>query len=129
MAMSATGWMMQPLRRFADFAGRARRSEYWWFSLFIIIANIVVAILDATLFGAAMLQSFGGIGPLGGLLGLALLVPSLAVSVRRLHDLDKSGWFLLVGLIPLLGGLLLIYWFIQRGTVGANRFGADPVID
>jgi uncharacterized membrane protein YhaH (DUF805 family) len=127
MEKTATQWMVEPIRKYATFGGRARRAEYWWFFVFNLIVSIVLAIVDMVVFGSEWLKSYGGIGPLGAIFSLALLVPGLAVSVRRLHDRDKSGWFLLIGLIPLVGGIILLVWFVQRGTVGDNRFGPDPV--
>ena len=100
------------MQKYANFSGRAMRSEYWWFILFYIIAYIVLAIVDYLL----------GVQLLTAILSLGLLIPSIAVGVRRLHDLDKSGWWLLLGFVPIVG-LILIYWFAQRGTPGANQFG------
>lgn len=108
--------------KYADFQGRARRSEYWYFALGNFLVGIVLGILDAALFG-----SHGSTGPLGLIYCLAALVPSLAVSVRRLHDTDKSGWFLLLGLIPLIGPIILLVFFATMGTSGSNRFGSDPI--
>lgn len=104
------------MQKYANFSGRATRSEYWWFVLAYIIAYIVLAIVDYVL----------GVQLLTAILSLGLLIPSIAVGVRRLHDLDKSGWWLLLGLIPLVG-LILIYWFAQPGTPGANRFGPPAI--
>jgi uncharacterized membrane protein YhaH (DUF805 family) len=104
------------MQKYANFSGRAIRSEYWWFVLAYIIAYLVLAIVDYVL-GAQLLTA---------ILSLALLSPSIAVGVRRLHDLDKSGWWLLLGLIPIVG-LILIYWFCQPGTPGANRFGPPAI--
>jgi uncharacterized membrane protein YhaH (DUF805 family) len=104
------------MQKYANFSGRAIRSEYWWFVLAYIIAYLVLAIVDYVL-GAQLLTA---------ILSLALLIPSIAVGVRRLHDLDKSGWWLLLGLIPIVG-LILIYWFCQPGTPGANRFGPPAI--
>lgn len=123
MDKSATQWMVEPLRNYANFQGRARRKEYWWFELLVIVVSFVLSIVDTMIFGA----TFAGIGMLGGMAALALLVPNLAVGVRRLHDRDQSGWWLLLGAVPLIGGLILLFWFVQRGTVGDNRFGADPL--
>ncbi|QLI81842.1 DUF805 domain-containing protein [Chitinibacter fontanus] len=95
-------------KKYADFNGRASRSEYWWFALFAFLVSILL--------------SASGAGLISGLFSLATLVPSLAVGVRRLHDLGKSGWFLLIALIPLIGALILIYWFIQPST-DSNQFG------
>jgi uncharacterized membrane protein YhaH (DUF805 family) len=104
------------LTNYVGFTGRARRSEYWWFFLFSFIVNVVATIIDSAL----------GLQLVTVIASLALLLPSLAVAVRRLHDLDKSGWFLLLAFIPLVGILILIYWFVQEGTKGDNRFGRAP---
>ena len=106
--------------KYVTFSGRARRSEYWWWVLFVFVVNSVAQGFDRILLG----DSASILGPL---VGLALLLPSIAVGARRLHDTDRSAWWLLIGLIPLIGGLILIFFFIQRGTEGSNRFGADPV--
>ncbi len=107
---------------YATFTGRSARSEYWFFVLFTIIISAVLAVVDVAVFRSRM----GGVGVLGAIWSLAALIPSLAVSVRRLHDMAKSGWWLLIAFIPLIGGLVLLYWFVLRGTVGANDYGADP---
>ena len=101
---------------YANFSGRARRSEYWWFYLFNIIVNVVASIID------------GAIGmPIVSIIAfLGLIIPGIAVSVRRMHDVGRSGWWLFIALIPLVGIILLIYWFVQRGTVGPNDWGQDP---
>lgn len=106
------------LNKFIDFSGRASRAEYWWFFLFSLIASLVGSIVDAMLS-----ITFG----FEGLISLALLLPSLAVSVRRLKDTDRSGWWLLLVFIPIVGWLVLLYFFVQKGTAGENRFGADPL--
>jgi len=132
------GYMLMPLKRFFDFSGRSRRKEFWLWILFVIIVYIVAGILDVQLGlgGAATSSSEFGDGGVsasanfsGGILTLVwmliTLIPNLSVSVRRLHDVDKSGWFILLGLIPLVG-LYLIYLYVQPGTPGPNRFGPDP---
>lgn len=132
MEKSVGQWMTEPLRRYAEFSGRSRRKEYWWFALFGGLIGIVLSIVDLTLGGTDALANAlagAGVGPFGGLFALAMIVPNLAVSFRRLHDLDKSAWWVLLGLIPIIGGLILLFWFVQRGTIGSNRFGADPVTD
>jgi uncharacterized membrane protein YhaH (DUF805 family) len=107
------------LNKYATFSGRAQRSEYWYFLLFMMIVNIVTSILDA-----AILEDL----PIFSLFAtLALLVPSISVSVRRLHDTDRSGWWLLLGFIPVVGVIVLVVFFCQRGTVGSNQFGSDPL--
>lgn len=119
-------------QNYANFNGRARRSAYWWVALFNVIVGIVAGMLDRIL-GLAYTMSTAagpmslGYGPIYTIVLLALLVPSLALSVRRLHDRDKSGWWLLIGLIPIVGAIILLVWFCLKGTAGQNRFGADPI--
>lgn len=101
--------------KFATFQGRAVRSEYWFFILFIMLASTVLTILDV----------ITGIGVLSLIFSLVTLIPVIAVSVRRLHDTDRSGWWYLLFLVPLVGAIVLIIWFCTKGTAGANRFGDD----
>jgi uncharacterized membrane protein YhaH (DUF805 family) len=107
-------------RNYVGFSGRAARSEYWYWVLFSIICQVVAVVIDKVLFGY-------GTSALEALVGLALLLPGLAVVVRRLHDLDRSGWFFLLGFIPLIGAIWLLVWFCTKGTWGSNRFGPDPL--
>ncbi len=118
--------------KYGDFSGRARRSEFWWWALFVWTGSMLLAFVDATLFGTVET------GPgfflastdrpyLSGAFSLAILVPNLAVAVRRLHDTDRSGWWLLIGLVPVVGLIVLIVFLATEGTNGANRFGADPL--
>ncbi len=100
------------LTKYVDFNGRASRSELWWFFLFSCLAAFVAAILDETLLL---------------LVYLGLLLPTLAVEVRRLHDLNKSGWWILLAFVPI-GNIVVFVWFCMRGTVGDNRFGPDTVV-
>lgn len=121
--MTPLDYALTPLRKYADFHGRARRAEYWWFYLFVIIAFVVASIVES------LLGLGGSVGPYGlvsALLGLAMLVPSLAAGVRRLHDTDRSGWWLLIALIPLIGAIVLLVFYVLEGTRGDNRFGPDP---
>lgn len=122
-------WMLMPLKRYADFEGRSRRKEYWMFTLGIILVTILLVVLLGVLGG------FGGTdgAGLGGLtIGvfaiayLAVLVPSIAVQVRRFHDQDKSGWFVLLNFIPYVGGIVTFVFMCIEGTRGPNRFGPDP---
>jgi uncharacterized membrane protein YhaH (DUF805 family) len=106
--------------RYATFVGRAPRSEYWYFILFTCLVSIVAGVLDVAMFGDS--EIFNAIA------AIALLLPTLAVTVRRLHDKDYSGWWVLLSLIPLIGAIVLVVWFCQRGTVGPNRFGPDPLM-
>ena len=105
------------LENYVNFKGRATRPEYWWFFLFQVLLSIVVNILS---FAVPIL------GTILGLASLAILLPGLAVGVRRLHDIGKSGWFLLVALIPLIGTIWLIVLLATEGQSGANEYGPDP---
>ena len=105
------------LNKYVSFSGRASRSEYWWFFLFTILAQIAGAVVDGII----------GTGFISGLIGLGLFLPGLGLGFRRIHDIDKSAWWLLIFLVPLVGFILLIVWFCSRGTQGDNRFGADPL--
>jgi uncharacterized membrane protein YhaH (DUF805 family) len=120
--------MFQPFKKYADFQGRARRSEYWLFSLFCFIVGVVIGILRVATGGMEALESgrMDALGIVNLLFSLAVLVPSLAVGFRRLHDTDRSAWWILIGLIPLLGWIVLIVFYLLPGTTGPNRFGPDP---
>jgi uncharacterized membrane protein YhaH (DUF805 family) len=110
------------LTQYARFSGRARRSEYWFFVLFNVIVSVVASILDKVVgsdFGA-------GTGIVSTVLGLALLLPSIAVFWRRMHDTGRSGAWFLLGLIPLVGAIILIVWECQDSNPGTNRFGPSP---
>jgi uncharacterized membrane protein YhaH (DUF805 family) len=115
-------WYLKVLRQYADFTGRARRTEYWMFVLFTAIIQIVLAVLDSLL-GLAFMP---GTGVLTMLYLLAVLLPSLGVSVRRLHDTGRSGWWVLIGLVPFLGAIVLIVFAALEGDRGPNAFGSDP---
>jgi uncharacterized membrane protein YhaH (DUF805 family) len=115
-------WKKVVLENYANFTGRARRAEFWWYFLASFLINVVLNILDAIL-GLGM---GGGIGVLSGIYGLAVLVPGLAVGVRRLHDTDKSGWWLLIGLIPIVGIIVLIVFWAAEGPPGTNQYGTNP---
>ena len=115
--------------RYAKFDGRASRSEYWFYALFYLIIAIVVGMLDTFLInpmlGATPLEAGEG-GILQIVLALALLIPSIAIGIRRLHDIGKSGWWLLIGLIPIIGALVLIYFYVTDSQAGSNQFGENP---
>jgi uncharacterized membrane protein YhaH (DUF805 family) len=115
-------WYLKVLRNYFNFEGRARRKEYWMFVLFNLIAGVVLAIVDSVLHT----RTASGIGIVGSLYSLAVLVPSIAVGARRLHDIGRSGWWQLVGLIPVLGWIVMIVWAATEGDSGSNRFGPDP---
>lgn len=125
-------WMIMPLKRYADFRGRSRRKEYWMFFLLILIVGLGLGILTGGL--GAMMDPTGAAadGMMGAgsifmiLFYLAILIPALAVQVRRFHDQDKSGWFVLLGFIPFVGGIIVLVFMCLEGTKGENRFGPDP---
>ncbi len=116
-------WYLQVFKKYADFGGRARRKEYWMFALFNMIFLIIATILDNIL-GTTM----GGLpyGLFYAVYALAVLIPGLAVSVRRLHDVGKSGWMLLIALIPIIGGIWLLILFVTDSNFGTNAYGPNP---
>ena len=123
--MNFTESIRSVFNQYAKFEGRARRAEYWYFALLTGIVSLACQVL------AAVGRETGAISLLLALVALivslALVLPSLAVTVRRLHDTGRSGWFLLIALIPIVGGILLLVWMCSRGTNGPNRYGADPI--
>ena len=128
-------WMIMPLKRYADFSGRSRRKEYWMFVLLIVIVAIVfgmftggfAAMMDPT--GVAADGAMGAGSIIMILFYLAILIPAIAVQVRRFHDQDKSGWFVLLGFIPFVGGIIVLVFMCLEGTKGENRFGPDPKME
>jgi len=106
---------------YVTFSGRAFRSEYWLWALFIAIGGLATAILDSAVFGYDP-----GASPLNGIFDLITFLPSLAIAARRLHDIDRTAWWLLLAL-TIIGSILLIVWFCFKGTPGPNRFGPDPL--
>lgn len=116
-------WYLKVLKQYADFNGRARRTEYWMFILFNIIMSVVLMVLD---YAMGTLYFLGGSGLLGTLYSLFVLIPSLAVLIRRLHDLDKSGWMILIIFIPIIGAIWLLVLCATEGTIGPNKYGPDP---
>ncbi len=115
-------WYLNALRNYLGFSGRARRKEYWMFTLVNIILAAVLAVLDHIL----KLHMKGDQGVLSLLYSLFIFIPYWAVQFRRLHDTDRSAWWLLLLLIPLIGWLVLLLFYCQEGTRGANRYGNDP---
>ena len=116
-------WYLKVLQNYAVFSGRARRKEYWMFVLFNIIFGIAAVILDNVL-GTAIKDL--GYGLFYFLYALAVLIPSLAVGARRLHDVGKSGWFLLIALIPIIGAIWLLVLLCTGGNAGENEYGPNP---
>jgi uncharacterized membrane protein YhaH (DUF805 family) len=105
--------------KYVSFEGRAPRSEYWWWALFVVVAAVVLMIVGGVVLG----WDSGVGGVLAGLFILATVLPGLAVTVRRLHDTDHSGWWFFIQLVPAIGGLWLLYFMVIGGTQGPNRFG------
>ena len=139
-------WMLMPLRRYAEFSGRSRRKEYWMYVLLLIIVGVVLALIESALGLGGMA---GGYGPLSAIFALGTFGPSLAVGVRRLHDTNRSGWWMLIGVAPylilviatvsgslalvgimgivaLLGMIALLIFMVLEGTKGPNKYGEDP---
>jgi len=116
-------WYLLVLKKYLVFEGRARREEYWYFILFNILAGIILGVVD-NMTGTLNLET--GMGFLSGLYSLAVLIPTIAVAIRRLHDTDRSGWWLLIALIPVIGGLVLLVFFVLDGTPGSNQYGPNP---
>ena len=151
--MTPIDWAKRPLQKYADFNGRAPRAEYWWYTLAIIVVAIVISIIESIL---GLGQTVGPYGLLSLLFMVALIVPGLAVTVRRLHDTNRSGWWILVAVIPyailgfmaggavasgdmtgmgtaglfgivaLVGAIVLLVFMVLPGNKGDNRFGPDP---
>jgi uncharacterized membrane protein YhaH (DUF805 family) len=117
--------MLEAYKRYADFQGRASRSEYWLFVLFVFIVATVFVVAGVALSGGSAQPNMLVMLPYLVFL-LGSLVPSLAVGFRRLHDTDRSAWWLLIGLIPLIGGVALLVFYCLPGTPGPNRFGPAP---
>lgn len=121
----------QCFTKYVDFKGRAPRSEYWWFILFYLIVLITLVIIDAfipLLFSSSNIVVFFGLFGLRSLFTLIVFLPYLALAVRRFHDRDKSGWWILIIFIPIIGAILFWIWIIQKGTSGDNQFGSDPLL-
>ncbi len=116
-------WFLVALKKYATFSGRAQRAEYWYFFLFYILTFIGLSFIDGI---TGTFSEEAGIGLLSGLYSLAILIPSLAVGVRRLHDTGRSGWWLLVGIIPLIGAIVLLIFFVQDSVPGDNLYGSNP---
>ncbi len=116
-------WYLKVLKQYADFSGRARRKEYWMFILFNIIFSAVAMFLDNVL-----RLTIGELpyGVFSILYGIAVLIPSLAVTVRRLHDVGKSGWMILVSLIPIIGEIWLLVLLLTDSKPGENQYGQNP---
>lgn len=109
-------WYIKALKNYVGFEGRARRREYWYFTLCNVLVALALAVIDS-LMDSSLLTA---------LYSLAVLLPGLAVTVRRLHDTGRTGWWLLVGLVPLVGGIVLLVFVLLDSEPGTNRYGQSP---
>lgn len=114
---------LSALKKYAVFNGRARRKEYWLFMLCNIIVTIVLGLVDMTL---GLYSEESGFGLLSGLYALAVIIPSIALSIRRLHDTGRSGWWILISLVPVIGPLVLLVFYVMDSTPGDNEYGPNP---
>ncbi|HWZ10698.1 MAG TPA: DUF805 domain-containing protein [Xanthobacteraceae bacterium] len=103
---------------YVNFSSRAARSEYWYWVLFNVLAQVVTEIIDNAVIGMSVTTA---------IFSLAVLLPGIAVAARRLHDVDRTGWWLLLAFVPVIGLIVLVIWFCTKGTDGSNRFGPDPL--
>ena len=111
-------WYLKVVRdNYANFSGRARRAEFWYFALFSFLISIGLAIVDGVL---------GTNGILGGIYSLAIVIPNIAVGARRLHDTGRSGWWQLIGFVPIIGLIVLLIFFVQEGSFDRNEYGPSP---
>src|SRR5262249_46134902 len=119
-------WYFDVWKKYAVFDGRARRKEYWMFFLFNLLVSIGLLVIDNV---SGLTKATDGLNPLNSLYALAAFLPGLGVAVRRLHDTGRSGWWLLVAFIPLVGAILLLIWMVTEGNPGSNEYGPDPKAD
>jgi len=117
-------WYLEVLKKYAVFEGRSRRSEYWYFALFNFLIGLVLGIVDTAMGTVGSAR----IGLLGGLYSLAVLIPSIAVGIRRLHDTNRSGWWLLIALVPLVGWIVLLVFMVEDSNPGINQYGPNPKV-
>ncbi len=128
-------WYIEVLKKYVVFSGRASRSEYWYFALFSTLISIILTVIDLSMGSGSADSSVSAddgmamsvnMGLLGGIYSLAVLLPSLGVSFRRLHDTDHSAWWLLIALIPLIGAIVLLVFLVKDSTPGNNKYGPNP---
>jgi len=123
--MTFIGAIRSGFKNYVNFQGRASRSAYWWWALFQFIVEAATVLLAHLLAGANAMAGAGGL--LIGVVALGLFLPSLGLYVRRLHDTNHSGWWIFLGCVPLVGGIVLLIWTILKGTAGPNKYGPDPL--
>lgn len=116
-------WFLLALKKYATFSGRSQRAEYWYFFLFYFLIIVGFSFIEGF---TGTVDAESGVGLLSSLFSLAVLIPSIAVGVRRLHDTSRSGWWLLISFIPVIGTIVLIVFFVQDSTPGDNAYGPNP---
>ena len=116
-------WYIEVLKKYAVFKGRAQRKEYWYFVLFYTLTYIVLVLIDNA---TGTFSTASQVGLLSGIYALVVLIPSIAVGVRRLHDTSRSGWWMLIVLVPIIGFIVLIVFFVFDSTPDENQYGPNP---
>ncbi|EKO3798637.1 DUF805 domain-containing protein [Vibrio harveyi] len=116
-------WYYRVILNYSNFGGRARRQEYWYFTLVNVLVNLVMGIIDRVIGSVMQMDNFGFFGVI---YALFIMIPSIAVTVRRLHDSGRTGWWALIAFVPIIGVLVLLYFLIQDSEEGSNQYGANP---
>ncbi|AXY02541.1 DUF805 domain-containing protein [Vibrio alfacsensis] len=116
-------WYYKVILNYTVFSGRARRLEYWYFTLVNVLVNLVMAIIDRLIGLVVHIENFGFFGMI---YALFIMIPSIAVTVRRLHDSGRTGWWALIALVPIIGIVVLLYFLVQDSEEGSNQYGANP---
>ncbi|USD51642.1 DUF805 domain-containing protein [Vibrio sp. SCSIO 43153] len=116
-------WYYKVILNYTNFNGRARRQEYWYFTLVNVLVNLVMGIIDRVIGSVMQMDNFGFFGVI---YALFIMIPSIAVTVRRLHDSGRTGWWALIAFVPVIGILVLLYFLIQDSEEGSNQYGANP---
>ena len=119
-------WFVGAVKKYAVFAGRARRKEFWFFYLFYVIFALAAAIVDSVLGTEYSVAETASIGLFSSVFVIAMMLPTFAVLARRLHDIGRSGWWILIGLIPIIGAIVLLIFTVRDSQEGENRFGPNP---
>jgi uncharacterized membrane protein YhaH (DUF805 family) len=119
-------WYLKAIRNYANFKGRAQRKEYWFYVLFYVLFAILVALVENFLGLSDLSDPESGTGPLYLVYTLAFLLPSIAVAIRRLHDTGRTGWWLLLAFVPLIGAIVLLVFYCFDSQPGDNEYGPNP---
>lgn len=119
-------WYIEVLKKYAVFNGRARRKEYWYFVLFNFIIGLILGMIEGLIIVINGSDPETNFSVLRLIYSLAIFIPSIAVAVRRLHDTDRTGWLILIGLIPLIGWIIFLIFLVQDSSPGENQYGPNP---